>query len=928
MISLSEKSCAAEALSPLDKKVASLVSQMTAEEKIGQLINDSFGTTADLPRLGIRGFVMDDGPHGVRYAEEQWNGRSATSFPTGIAVVSTWDVEVAREVGRCMGIEFWANDKNQQLGPCMDHLRDPRSGRAAESGGEDVYLNGLINKNVILGIQDSPVIATAKHYMGESKQKYRHDMNLLLSERFLMDFYAHQFRVAVQEAGTLCVMSSYNLINDVKASEDPWLLQEILRDRWGFPFYVVSDWDNIWNSKRALEGGTEVCMGSDVYRRDLPKLVASGEISPETLDRAVGHVLRTKLLAGLSETMPKGHLSMTKTDEIKAVNLLAARKSQILLKNEGNILPLGKNVKIALVGPNSQAKNLNCFGSSETHPEYAVSVREGLERKIGQENVVFVKGCNINDKDESGFNAALEAAKKCDFVVFAGGLDATQEGEGYQSGRDRDFAALPPIQTKLINRLAEVNPNVVVVIQSGGVCLMEDSLASIKGLLYSFYAAQEAGTAIADVLFGDYNPAGRLPVTMAKNESDLPVWNEDWDAALLGGYFWFDEKGIEPTFAFGTGLSYTKFEYSNFTYHEPGRIRQAGEPLEFFVTVKNTGKQDGEEVVQLYLTDVESSHWMPKKQLRGFQRVAIPAGESKTVSFRLTADDFYYWNEKIDSYDVQSGNFRVAVGGASDKLEHAIDFRLRGNEKRPDLYVSRTYSFPRFPKEGDKVSFYAILKNNGNTPLKEDTPLKVDYFIDDKQVASTENLKLNLKPGQVALIHSDTEWTATGKASGLTVNVDPDNQIREWDENNNKYQCEFKIYGEELDPSSWNLAYGKKAEASSESPEGPASAAIDGYLRTAWVITKKDSWISLDLGQVEQIGEISLRWGNWREAVKSFLLEVSEDARVWQTVVVAERGESTMIYKTDCKARYVRIAKAEPAGEKAGLYEIEIRSAP
>lgn len=660
----------------LDQRISSLVDAMSTQEKINQLINSSFGGTPANTRLGIPGLSMDDGPHGVRFAADGRNGRSATAFPTGIAMASTWDQDIALKVGEAMGIEFWAFNRNQQLGPCIDLCRDPRGGRSAESAGEDAYLAGHIGKNVAIGIQKSPIIATVKHFMGESKQADRFHMNVLATDRWLMDFSGYNFRTVIQESGAMSVMGAYNLINGDKCCESNTLLKTILRERWGYPFYLVSDWDAIFDSQKAIKAGTDICMGSSKYATDLPGMVANSSVTNEDLDIAVTHILKTKILSGMMDYFPVGNASYAKTAEINSINKLAAQKSVILLKNEKKsdgtaILPLKKSgIKIALIGPNATGQNLNCYGSSETFPPYAISIKTGIENKIGAANVVYAQGCDVNSDVRTGFDAAKTAAATADVVIFAAGLDATQEGEGYNTGNDRKTGSiqLPGQQMLLIQQLSLINPNMVVVVQSGGVCGMNYCISNIKGLIYSFYAAQEAGTAIADVIFGDYNPAGRMPVTMPKLDADLPSWVEDnfrkFTDNLDGGYRWFDEKNITPEFAFGYGLSYTTFGYSNM---HVSPVTDAGQPFIVTADITNTGLLAGDEVAQLYISAPSTAEiWMPKKQLRGFQRIALNAGETKTVTFQLNAEDFYFWNGV--SYQAQSGDFTLKVGGSSDNL--------------------------------------------------------------------------------------------------------------------------------------------------------------------------------------------------------------------------------------------------------------------
>ena len=927
------------AQSLLDKRINELVDAMTTQEKINQLINSSFGGTPSNTRLGIPGFAMDDGPHGVRFAADR-NGRTATAFPTGVAMASTWDEAIASKVGEAMGVEFWAFNRTQQLGPCIDICRDPRGGRTAESGGEDSYLAGNIGKSVAIGIQKSPIIATVKHYMGESKQSNRHNMNVIATDRWLMDFSGYNFRTVVQEAGVMSVMGSYNKINGDKGCESYASLTSNLKERWGYPFYVVSDWDAIWDSQKAIKAGTDICMGSNKYATDLPGMVASGAVTIDDLDKAVKRVLRTKILNGMLDYFPRGNATYAKTAEINATNKLAAQKSIILLKNETKgdgtlILPLKKTgIKIALIGPNATGKNLNCYGSSETFPPYSISVKDGLEAKIGAANVTYSKGCDINSDVRTDFDAAKAIAATADIVIFAGGLDATQEGEGYNTGNDRKSGSisLPGQQQLLIQQLSIINPNIVVVIQSGGVCGLNYCLSSIKGLIYSFYAAQEAGTAIADVIFGDYNPAGRMPMTMPKQDADLPSWAEDsfrkFTDNLDGGYRWFDEKNITPEFAFGFGLSYTTFAYSNLAVSSS---TVAGQPFTVSVDVTNTGSIAGEEVPQLYISSPSTPDvWMPKKQLRGFNRIALQAGETKTVTFQLKAEDFYYWNGS--QYQAQSGNFTLRVGGSSDKLPLTKDIVLNDGEQKPDLKITQIYTMPRYPLKGQQVSFYALVKNQGNATNNSTSPFKIDYKINGVKVASTENRTTAIAPGQVQLIASTGVWNCdkidkSSLSGELAFNL---GTTQEWDSNNNTFTRGFEVFDPLLDPATSNLAFHKPVTVSSQSGTNTGELMVDGDLTSRWESAKTDNeTATIDLEAIAELQKINIYWEG--AYAKTYKIECSLDGISWTLLNSVTTGvggqESYVIHSV--QARYLRITCLERVlinGVKYGfsIYEVEV----
>jgi beta-glucosidase len=922
------------AQSLIDKRINDLVDVMTTQEKINQLINSSFGGTPSNTRLEIPGFAMDDGPHGVRFAADGRNGRTATAFPTGIAMASTWDQDIATKVGEAMGVEFWAFNRNEQLGPCIDICRDPRGGRSAESGGEDSYLAGNIGKSVAIGIQRSPIVATVKHFMGESKQSDRFNMNVLATDRWLMDFSGYNFRAVVQEAGVMSVMGAYNLINGDKACESTAMLTTILRERWGYPFYVVSDWGAIVNSQKAIKAGTDICMGANNYANDLPGLVASGAVTIADLDLAVKHVLKTKILNGMMDYFPVGNATYAKTADINATNKLAAQKSVILLKNENKsdgtpILPLKKTVKVALIGPNAVPSNLNCYGSSETFPPYAISVKTGIENKIGATNVSYSLGCDINSDVRTGFAAALALAATADVVIFAGGLDATQEGEGYNTGADRKSGsvALPGQQQLLIQQLAAVNPNIVVVIQSGGVCGLNYCISNIKGLVYSFYAAQEAGTAIADVLFGDYNPAGRMPVTMPKQDADLPSWVEDnfrkFTDNLDGGYRWFDEKGITPEFAFGFGLSYTTYSYSNLVVSS---AVTSGQPISVSVDITNNGSLAGEEVAQLYISCPSTADvWMPKKQLKGFNRIALQAGETKTVTFQLTAEDFYYWNGT--QYQAQSGNFTLRVGGSSDNLPLTQNITLTDGEQKPDLRITQIYTMPRYPLQGQQVSFYALVKNQGNAANSPSSPFKIDYKINGTTVASSDNVTTSIAPGQVQLIASTGVWTSdqiakTNLSGDLAFNA---GASQEWDATNNNFTCDFEVFDPQLDPKISNLAYQKPVTVSSFNGTNVASSLVDGDLTTRWESGKTDNeYATIDLLAIAELQKITIYW----EAAyaKSYKIESSLNGTDWILLenTTAGVGGTEAYTINSVQGRYIRITCLQRVPINSILYGFSI----
>ncbi|NDW10711.1 glycoside hydrolase family 3 C-terminal domain-containing protein [Dysgonomonas sp. 520] len=927
------------AQSPLDQRIDALVKSMTTQEKLDQMRNNrtSFGGTPANVRLGIPGFVMGDSPHGVRLTSDRY-GRSATAFPTGVAMAATWDEAVVGKIGEYMGLEFWSYGRQQALGPCLDLARDSRGGRTAESGGEDPYLAGHLAKSFTIGMQKYPIIATLKHFMGESMQVNRLKMDVIASQRWLMDFSGYNFRIPIQEAGAMSVMNSYNKINGEKAAESSILQKTILRERWGFPFYIVSDWASIDEARNAVRAGTDICMGSSNYEADLPALVENGHVTMAQIDSAVKSILKTKILNGMLDYYPAGNESNTQTQEITDLNLLAAQKSVVLLKNEKSganpILPLQKSgIKIAIIGPNATAENLNCSGSSATNPPYAISVKKGLEDKIGSANITYAKGCDINSTSKTGFAEAKTLAAAADYVIFAGGLDNTQEGEqsfGAHNDRVGGSFALPAIQQELINELAGVNPNLIAVIQSGGVCTFNDCLPNIKGFIYSFYAAQEAGRAIADVVFGDYNPAGRMPLSMPMKDSDFPEWKEDvfrkFEQNKDGGYRWLDEKGTMPRYAFGYGLSYTTFEYSNLQM--PTDV-VAGQPFSLTVDVKNTGSRAGEEVVQVYISAPSDKVWMPKKELRGFRRIALEPGETKKVTFDFCADDFYYWIQTSRKYSVQAGNYTFRVGGSSDNLPLTKSVTFKSGSEKPDLRVTRIYTMPRYPLEGQKVSFYALVKNQGNAATKSTTPYNISFSVAGKDVASTGQTKTVIAPGQVKLIASEGEWTAeTAGQMQIAAKLAFSNESTEWDASNNSYATDIEVFDPQVVASEHkNLAFLKEVTVSSEVGKYIGKQLVDGDLSTRWDSENGTTASAVvDLAALCKVDKIELYWD--ADYAKGYVLEKSMDGTSWTELkkVSNSVGEAEYHSLEKFDTRYIRInfTERKTGAGKFSLREIRV----
>ncbi len=893
---------------------------MTIDEKIEQLHAEGGFNTADNTRLGIPGFVMADGPHGVRDG-------LATSFPVGIGMAAMWDTAMARQIGIAMGKEFRGKGKHQALGPALDIDRDPRNGRSPETGGEDPYLCAQTTTAVVRGMQSTPIIATIKHYNANHRENGRTSNNIVASERVLNEDAGLAFRTAVQMGGAFSVMNAYNLINGQKCAENPNLLTTILRTRWGFPYYVISDWGSIWNSENAIKAGCDICMGSDNYKNDLPGLVSNGLVPVQVIDQAVRRVLRTKLLAGMLDYQPPGNPDDVNSLEHQALCREAGRKSLVLLKNEENLLPLSTSLPrgVALIGPHAATLVVDGSGSAYVTPFFTVSPKQGVEAIIGASHVGYAKGCDVNSADTSGFAAAAALAASADAVVFCGGLDGGQEGEGFD--RIGGSTMLPGKQQDLVNRLAGVNPNIVGVIFSGGVCSLDRCVSSLKGLIYAFYPGQEGGTAVAEVLFGLTNPGGRLPVTLPRNDTQLPQWNDNLNDDYGCGYRWFDKMGLVPQFAFGYGLSYTSFAYSNCTV-SPSTVAP-GELISVSVDIQNTGSRKGDEVVQLYLSDVTPSVPMPAKALKGFRRITMDPGEVKTISFTVTADELYYFNETTAGYDVKAGQVQVKVGGSSNNLPLSGAFTVTAGARKPDLLITNIRTVPPYPIPGQSVLFLATVKNQGSAASLAGVPIKVGFTLDGTPISVSDDFTESIVPGGMALVCGNNgvggtnTWTAGEVGTYMVAaQVDPENFTDECVETNNTLSGVVTVYQAPLP----NLALRKAVSVTSVEGSGyEGKYAVDGNMGSRWSSAFSDPQVlMIALGSTYHIDDVVLYW----EAAyaKEYYLRIADGDGPWVDVQHVTNGDGGMdrIQVGASASRIMMLGVQRATIYGYSLYEVEV----
>jgi beta-glucosidase len=777
---------------PLEQRLDTLVAKMSMQEKIEQLYYLTDGNA----RLGIPQFKGSDGPHGIGN-----NAKGYSSFPVTIGMAATWDPALITKVGRAISLEQAARGKDRIAGPTLDMLIDPRIGRAPETIGEDPFLGGRISAAFVLGQNSTSVFGSVKHYNLNTYEINRRTNNYLSDERSLVEFWGAHWKRTIQYGGAMSVMCAYNWVNGDKCAENQYLIKTVLREHWGFNYYTMSDWGGFKETAKALHAELDFCEGNDLYIKELPVGIKTGLFDSSLVDRAVRNVLRTKIISGMIDGVPVIPANVIDSKEHRALVYESGLKGLVLLKNDRmpgqqkNILPFNaaQLKSVAVIGPNAAVLPLDGNSSSKVAPSYRIPVLKAITDLLGTAKVQYAKGCNINDTDSTQFGTAIEAAKKSQYVVFVAGLDSTVEGEGYFLDKEADekgggsvtrpdrpsqTVLLPGMQNQLISEIAKVNPNIILVVISGGTCSVTPVIKKVKGLLYAFYPGQEAGRAIADVLFGKYNPSGKLPATIVKDDSQIIPISADFRNMVTkgAGYRWFDNKKISPEFAFGEGLSYTSFSYSNIKVNKA--VANAGETIEVSADIKNTGALTGEEVVQLYLSagKIMPALAMPAKQLRGFEKILLKPGETKKVLFKLTPEELYVYNEQTKQYQVPVGKYTVKIGGSSAKLPLQASFVLQPAAPRADLLVTNIRTMPAFPEAGKPVVFMASLINNGTAATQKGDQHLVRFYVNGNEVAQYYSNTAAIPAGGMLLACAqgtgNKNWTANSGSFTITAKIE------------------------------------------------------------------------------------------------------------------------------------------------------------
>jgi len=673
--------------------------EVTSPEQAASIANEIQRFLKEETRLGIPAIIHEECLSGFM-------AYGATTFPQAIGLASTWTPSLVEKITATIRRQMRTVGAHQGLSPVLDVVRDPRWGRNEETFGEDPYLVASMGVAYVKGLQGpnlrEGVIATPKHFAAHGfSEGGRNQAPVHVPPREFREVYLFPFEAAVKEANAWSLMNAYHDIDGVPCAASRQLLTDILRGEWGFRGYVVSDYSSIRMlytfhhvaadqkdaAIQALEAGIDIELPEiDCYGEPLLQAVREEKISMAVINEAVSRILRAKILLGLFEN-PYVNVEAASnsfdTSEDRALALEAARKSMVLLKNNG-VLPLKKDIKaIAVIGPNADnARNLHGDYSYTAHLRCdapavpTVTILTGIKNKVSEQTLVYyAKGCGISDTSKDEFKEALEAAEKSEVIVAVVGERSGLSNEDV-SGEHRDRAdlRLPGVQEELIEMLCETGKPVVVVLVNGRPLSLRRIVDKCSAILEAWLPGEEGGNAVADVLFGDYNPGGKLPVSFPQHVGQIPV-NYGRRRSSFGGYVFSSSK---PLFPFGHGLSYTSFEYSMLKI-SPEKVGPAGR-VEISCDVENVGDRKGDEVVQLYIRDEVANVTRPAMELKGFKRLTLEPGEKRRITFKLSVDQLAFYDRHMRLI-VESGTFKVMIGSSSEDIRLSGSFEVIGDTK-------------------------------------------------------------------------------------------------------------------------------------------------------------------------------------------------------------------------------------------------------
>lgn len=713
---------------PTEQRIDDALSRMTLQEKIRVLHAQSKFSAAGVPRLGFPDLWTDDGPHGVRpdVLWDEWDqagqtNDSCVAFPALTCLAATWDTSMALAYGHSLGEEALYRGKDMILGPGVNIYRTPLGGRNFEYMGEDPYLASRMVVPYIKGLQSCGVSACVKHYALNNDEEYRHQVNVVVSDRALHEIYLPAFKAAVTEGGTWAIMGAYNLYKNEHNCHNQWLLNKILKHDWKFDGVVVSDWGGCHDLDEAVKNGLDLEFGTwtdgltmgatnayDNYFLSQPylKAINEGKYSTKELDEKVRRILRLYFRTTMNRNRPHGFLC---SDAHYEAARKIAENGIVLLKNDAALLPINLQTtkRVLVVGENAVKMMTVGGGSSSLKVQREVSPLDGIKARLAAEGIVVdyergyigdtngayngvTTGQNLDDKrtEEQLIADAVAKAKGADYVIFIGGLNKSD----YQDceGHDRKNMDLPYAQNKVVAALAKANKRIVFVNISGNAVTMPWR-GSVPAIVQGWFLGSEAGNALASVLVGDVNPSGKTPFTWPASlqdvgahklntypgtwRADKKIIDEEYKEGIYVGYRWVDKEKTKPQFAFGHGLSYTTFKLSNARANAASMTRDG--KITFTVNVKNTGKRAGAEVVQLYIHDVKASLDRPENELKGFSKVWLQPGESKDVDITIDNSALSFYDEATQSWVSENGDFIALIGNAADNLTQKVKFALK-----------------------------------------------------------------------------------------------------------------------------------------------------------------------------------------------------------------------------------------------------------
>lgn len=711
---------------PIEERVEDALSRLTLEEKVALTHAQSKFCSPGVARLGIPEFWMTDGPHGIRpevlwdeWEQAGWTNDSCVAFPALTCLAASWDPEIARLYGKSIGEEARYRNKTVLLGPGVNIYRSPLNGRNFEYMGEDPYLAGKMVVPYVQGVQQNGVAACVKHYALNNQEVNRHTTNVIVDDRALYEIYLPAFKAAVQEGNAWAIMGSYNLYKNQHGCHNQYLLNDILKGEWGFDGVVVSDWGGVHNTQEAITKGLDMEFGSwtnglsngasnayDNYYLADPylKLIREGKVGTKELDDKVRRILRLAYRTTMDRNRPYGSLC-------SEAHFAAARsigeEGIVLLQNRNDLLPIDLNraKRIVVIGENAIKMMTVGGGSSSLKVKYELSPLDGIRKRVGdQAEVIYARGYvgdpsgeyngvksgqDLEDSRSPEELIAEAVAKEADYVIFIGGLNKSAHQDCEDA--DRKELGLSYSQDKVITALAKANKNLIVVNISGNAIAMP-WVKEVPAIVQAWYLGSEAGSAIASVLTGDVNPSGKLPFTFPASLQDVgahklgeypgtprsdgsPIVDQKYNEGIFVGYRWVDKEKTKPLFSFGHGLSYTTFAYGKAVADK--KVMGQDETLTITLPVTNTGCREGSEVIQLYISDLQSSLPRPVKELKGFSKVKLAPGETREVTFTIGKEALSFFDDTRHEWVAEPGKFEAWIGASSTDIRNKVAFELK-----------------------------------------------------------------------------------------------------------------------------------------------------------------------------------------------------------------------------------------------------------